>query len=363
MSSDTLALPSSRLLATLDAILHGFRRHALLYGFAAVVTACALAEAWVLNLTFEFQMLRLFSVPMLLLLFLMILAGLGGETIRLARSRHEGSLIAALWLKLRDDYLAPQRVANAFHAFLFMSTYMVGYTFIKKAIPTAHPFSWDGDFARWDQMVHLGWHPYELLSFLNVPFITFLLNVNYNIWFFVMFTLWFWQGFSGQDTRLRLHFLLGFTLTWFLGTCVLGTVFSSVGPCFYGKLLPGADPYAPALAWLAQANQSYPIWSLNVMNELWKTYETGTGLVNGISAMPSMHVGTSVLFAMLGFASGKRWLAALLSAFALMIFLGSVHLTWHYAIDGYAGALIAVCGWWLAGRLINWARPDLCHAA
>ena len=65
------------------------------------------------------------------------------------------------------------------------------------------------------------------------------------------------------------------------------------------------------MAWLATANQTYPIWSLNVMNELWKTYETGTGLVNGISAMPSMHVGTSVLFAVLGFASGKRWLGLL----------------------------------------------------
>ena len=41
------------------------------------------------------------------------------------------------------------------------------------------------------------------------------------------------------------------------------------------------------------------------------------------------------------------------------IMIGSVHLTWHYAIDGYAGAAIAVFGWWLAGRLIDWARPEL----
>jgi membrane-associated phospholipid phosphatase len=95
------------------------------------------------------------------------------------------------------------------------------------------------------------------------------------------------------------------------------------------------------------------------MRELWKNYETGTGIVNGISAMPSMHVGTSVLFATLGFASGKRWLGWLLTGFASLIMIGSVHLTWHYAIDGYAGAVIAIFGWWLAGRLIDWARPDL----
>ncbi len=110
------------------------------------------------------------------------------------------------------------------------------------------------------------------------------------------------------------------------------------------------------MAWLQQANTQYPIWSLNVMNELWKNYETGHGVVNGISAMPSMHVGTSVLFALLGFASGHRWIGWLLSGFAFLIFVGSVHLAWHYAIDGYAGALVAVFGWWAAGKLVNWDR-------
>ena len=359
MTSEALFLPSGRTAAYVEAVLSGFRRHALLYAFAAIVMATALTEAWLLDLPLDFQMVMLFSGPVLMILCLMIVFGLVAETIRLGRAGHEGSLFPALGRKLRDDYLAPLRVSNALHAFLFMTSYMVGYTFIKRAIPLAHPFSWDGAFASWDKAVHFGWHPYELLSFLNVPVITFVLNLNYNIWFFVMFALWFWQGFSDRDSRLRLHFLLGFTLTWFLGTCVLGTVFSSVGPCFYGRLLPGEDPYAPALAWLSTASQSHPIWSLDVMRELWKNYETGTGIVNGISAMPSMHVGTSVLFATLGFASGKRWLGWLLTGFASLIMIGSVHLTWHYAIDGYAGAAIAIFGWWLAGHLIDWARPDL----
>jgi PAP2 superfamily len=359
MTAEPLAIHQNRLTAILDAVLLGFRRHALLYGFAGVVMLTALGEAWALDLPFDFRMVMLFSGPVLLILSVMILGGLVLEVIRLARARHEGSVIVALGHKLRDDYFAPMRISNAVHAFLFMSAYMVGYTFIKKAIPSAHPFAWDGTFAAWDKALHFGWYPHELLAFLNVPVVTFILNVNYNIWFFVMFTLWFWQGFSGSDSRLRLHFLLGFTLTWFLGTCILGTIFSSVGPCFYGRLLPGEDPYAGLMAWLHTANTSHPIWSLNVMNELWKNYETGVGLVNGISAMPSMHVGTSVLFALLGFASGKRWLGWLLSVFATLIMIGSVQLAWHYAIDGYAGALIAVFGWWLAGRLIDWARPEL----
>jgi hypothetical protein len=171
-----------------------------------------------------------------------------------------------------------------------------------------------------------------------------------------MFVCWFWQGFDKRDSELRQRFLLGFTLTWFLGTCVLGTIFSSVGPCFYGKLIPGSNPYVPLMAWLDTANGSYPIWSLNVMDELWRNYLTGNGAVNGISAMPSMHVGTSVLFALLGFASGKRWIGWFISTFAFLIFVGSIHLGWHYAIDGYAGAAVAAFGWWAAGRLVRWDR-------
>jgi hypothetical protein len=344
--------------AHVAAVLKGFKSNRLLYGFAGFVFVCAVIEAWSLGLPMDFGMVLIFTGPVLVVLAVMIVLGLGLETIRLARAKYAGALFPALWTKLRDDYFAPLRVSNALHAAIFMTLYMVGYTFIKKAIPSAHPFSWDPSFMQWDKALHFGTHPYEWLApLLNVPWVTSLLNWNYNIWFFVMFILWFWQGFSSGDQKLRQHFLLGFTLTWFLGTCGLGTLFSSVGPCFYGRLLKGAaDPYAPLMAWLTHVNTTHSVFALNVMDELWKNYETGKGLVNGISAMPSMHVGTSILFAILGFASGHRWLGWLLTVFASLILVGSVHLGWHYAIDGYVGAAVAFFGWWLAGRLVDWDR-------
>ena len=48
-----------------------------------------------------------------------------------------------------------------------------------------------------------------------------------------------------------MRLLLGFALIWLMGTSVLGTVFASVSPRFYGKLLPGVDPDAPLMAWVA----------------------------------------------------------------------------------------------------------------
>ncbi|MBI2718030.1 MAG: phosphatase PAP2 family protein [Rhizobiales bacterium] len=346
-----------RLAATVAAIRRGFASHALLYGFALIVCSLAVLESFWLGLPLDLQMVLIFTGPVLLVLAVMMAVGLGVEALRLQRAGFAGSVTAALGRKLRDDYLAPERVSNAAHSVAFMTLYMVGYTFIKRAIPLAVPFSWDETFMQLDRTVHFGSHPYEWLApILNTPAVTFALNVNYNFWFLVMFSCWFWQGFDARDTALRMRFLLGFTLTWFLGTCVLGTIFSSVGPAFYGRLLPGPDPYAPLMNWLNQASEVNRIWSLRVMDELWRNYETGEGVINGISAMPSMHVGTSVLFAMLGFASGKRWVGWLLSGFALLIFVGSIHLGWHYAIDGYVGAAVAVFGWWAAGRLVAFDR-------
>lgn len=69
----------------------------------------------------------------------------------------------------------------------------------------------------------------------------FALNVNYNLWFLTMFPCWFWQEFAREDSAPRLRFLLGFAFTWFLGTCVLGTIFSSGG----GRASPAACCPAP----------------------------------------------------------------------------------------------------------------------
>jgi hypothetical protein len=357
MNLATTIPAAGRLAETGKAIVHGIRVNGLLYGFALFVCTAAVLESLWLGLPIDLKMLMIFTGPVILVLAVMMVMGLGFETVRLGRTGYQGSVFAALGVKLRDDYLAPGRISNALHSIMFMTIYMMGYTFMKAAIPLAMPFAWDKTFMQWDKAVHFGVHPYAALApVLNHPAITFALNVNYNAWFFVMFCCWFWQGFGPKDTALRARFLLGFTLTWFIGSCVLGTIFSSVGPCFYGRLLPGPDPYIPLMDWLNEANQINPIWSLRIMDELWKNYASGSGALSGISAMPSMHIATSMLFAFLAFEAGKRWLGCLLSVFALVIFIGSIHLGWHYAIDGYAGAAVAVFGWWAAGKLVTWDR-------
>lgn len=37
-----------------------------------------------------------------------------------------------------------------------------------------------------------------------------------------------------------------------------------------------------------------------------------------------------------------------------MILVGSVHLAWHYAVDGYAAIALALTCWRLAGFIVCW---------
>ena len=45
----------------------------------------------------------------------------------------------------------------------------------------------------------------------------------------------------------------------------------------------------------------------------------------------------------------------------VLVFIASVHLGWHYAVDGYGAWLIALPLWWIAGRIAAWweAKPHV----
>jgi hypothetical protein len=281
------------------------------------------------------------------------------ELIRLWRIRHPGSATVALGRLVIHDFLAPERLANILHSTLAVSLFISAFITLKAFLPQIHAFEWDETFMEWDRALHFGFHPYELLQpVLGHPFITKALNVAYNAWFFFMLAAWVVLGYARRDTALRRHFLLAFMLCWFAGTTVLGTIFSSAGPCFYGRLLGGEDPFQPLMAYLSQVDGATGLYALHTQDLLWKSYVDGQGLVTGISAMPSMHVATSVLLALLSFAGRKRWLGWFFVAFTAVILLGSVHLAWHYAIDGYAGVVVALAAWFVAGRLARWNPAD-----
>ncbi|UCD28174.1 MAG: phosphatase PAP2 family protein [Planctomycetota bacterium] len=258
---------------------------------------------------------------------------------------------------MRAKYLTRERFFNGLPVFLFMPVFMSAFTSFKTMIPIINPFSWDATFARWDAVVHGGTQPWQLLHpVIGHPLLTTAINFFYNLWFFVMFMILFWQTFSLRDARLRMQFFLTFILSWVLLGTVGAIVFSSAGPCFYDRVVAGEDIFQPLVAYLSAAQQSVPVWALNAQEMLWDAYANSkVGRVNGISAMPSMHMSMAFLFALVGWRT-HRAPGVALTVFAVLIMIGCVHLGWHYAIDGYAAIVCTWPIWWAVGRLLS--RPD-----
>jgi|GEM_PF-1232336 len=340
----------ARLKAIGRAVWEGFHSHAALYLLGIATYAAGLAESAWLGVPLSLGLVGIVSGTTFLFLFLIIGLWLAGDLVRLWWTGYRGSPVAALKSRLLDDILSPGRVSNTLHSFAATNIFFIGFLTIKKNIPLAVPFAWDPDLSALDRALHFGVLPHEILApLLAHPLMIFLVNLVYNMWFAVLLVFFFWQGFRKADNPLRHRFLLSYMVTWSLGTGLIGTLFSSAGPCFYGLAVQGPNPYSGLLATLHHANTLYPVWAVSTQDMLWQSYLNGHGDIEGVSAMPSMHVATAVLFLLCAIGSGKRWLVWFTAIFAALIFTGAVALGWHYAVDGYAGAAIALIVWKLTG--------------
>ena len=112
------------------------------------------------------------------------------------------------------------------------------------------------------------------------------------------------------------------------------------------------DPFAEQMTYLRSVNESYPIWAIRVQDILWAGYQ-GKSSIDGISAMPSMHNGTALLFALAGFRV-NRVVGWMLSVHAAFVFIGSVHLAWHYAVDSYLAWAVTLVLWFGLAPVTRW---------
>lgn len=225
-----------------------------------------------------------------------------------------------------------------------------------------------GDYARWDRVfdhldvwLHGGTRPWVYLHAL--PFrdtLTGILDVNYHLWFPILGAT-IAAHVLARDPWIRLRFLLAMVMLWAIAGTALATVFASSGPPYMATFVPGTEHvYAPLLAYLDQVGTA----ARTVQVSLW---ELTTGpeppVFTGFSAMPSMHVVGSALVALAVTRTRIGVLSWLAWAHLVLTLVGSVHLGWHYAVDGYAAIPIAVAAWWLAGKVMEHEKRREAEAA
>ena len=222
---------------------------------------------------------------------------------------------------------------------LFTLLYPANQAFLtlKVAIPRLIDFYADDALILLDRALFLGNDPWVVSHALFGPF-TSLIDSAYYVWFFIVSMATLWATFS-SDRRFQIHASLSLFLVWALLGNLLAVALSSVGPIFYDEFYQ-TDRFSGLIAAL-----DGPYTTMQVRGFLLSRYgieEIGSG----ISAAPSIHVAvTALIFLMVRRQFGRSPLTVIAGGYLAVIFVGSVHLAWHYAIDGIISLILVPIIW------------------
>jgi len=257
--------------------------------------------------------------------------------------------IAARWER--------DRFVSMFWPPLLFATLMASFNAFKQMVLPAAGFRFDPLFAALDRMLFLGNDPWRAMhSAIGSPNAVLVIDRAYHGWFLPMaFGVLMCAWLPASTYRLRNQYLLSYVAIWIGIGSVLAFLLPSAGPCFYEHFVGPSAHFAGLARDLqaAQAATGAQLATLSNQEGLLRLFG-GTGLQvgAGISAMPSVHNGLAVLFAIAAYRANK-WLGYGFGAYAVLIWFGSVYLGWHYAIDGFVSAGSTFAIWRVTGRLMN----------
>ncbi len=324
-----------------------WRAHACVLAVWATCIASAMIAAQSYGFALDFAIYGVFPLVTIVLALLALVVMSARELVvhRPERPFHHISR------RMIADWQVPRRLVMAVPVVIGTTVYMSVFSSLKSAIPFMVPYYLDPMLVQLDRALFFGHDAWRVLQpVLGFPAVTFTINLFYNGWLLVICATFFGAALMVKETRLRAQYLIAFFLSWAVIGSVLATVFSSVGPCFYAEFYTG-DPYAGLMVYLHDVDATLPIWALSTQDMLLSIHRNSTtGLGSGISAMPSMHLATTMLTVLFAFRV-RRWLGYCALAFLIAMVVGSVHLGWHYVTDGLVSILLTPVLWWIAGWL------------
>lgn len=241
---------------------------------------------------------------------------------------------------------------------LLFGALMATFNVFKQMILPLAGFHLDPLLARADRALFFGTDPWRVThALLGNPTVTLIIDQAYHAWFVPMsIGVIFCSWMAPSTCRLRTQYLLSYIGVWVLIGSVAAFLCGSAGPCFYSTFV-GPEPRFEALARQLAAVETATgssLTSLHIQEILIRTHGTPELAVGGgISAMPSVHNALAVLFALAAFRVSKRWGWVFLG-YAVLIWVGSIHLGWHYALDGLVAAVFTVGIWYVCGRIADW---------
>lgn len=223
---------------------------------------------------------------------------------------------------------------------------------MKSAIPLFNQYTWDQAFIEWDRAIFFGQDAWQVLHpIIGYPIVTAFLALLYQLWFLLLYPGVMFFAFARIDSQVRRQFFLTYVLSWTVVGGAMATMLASVGPCFTGPML-GITTFDAQMAYLYSANEQVPIMVLPVQEMLLDWYgKAENGLGSGITAMPSMHCAIAFLYWIAVRRVSAKW-GAFFAAFFFITWISSVHLAYHYAVDGLVSLIAVTAIWALSQRII-----------
>ena len=263
--------------------------------------------------------------------------------------------IAAIIPYFRNRFGSPALAAGTLLPILAIPVLMGSFGTLKMLMPIARNFDWDDWLATADKVLFLGYQPWQFTHALfGTAYLTQLIDMIYTLWVPLLFiAVLFYALLAPRYDRAR--FFLSFAAAWLLIGVLGAYFFASAGPCYANLVGAAAAPdFAPLMERLKAIHEGgYHLGAYDWQGVLWKHHSAQQyGFAMGVSAMPSMHNAITVLYA-LSLSRASRPIALAAWAYVALIFIGSVHLGWHYAVDGIGAGLMMWGIWAAAGAYLD----------
>jgi hypothetical protein len=266
------------------------------------------------------------------------------------------------WYK---NYFSPLRLADIICGVVAVIATISCFTVYKTKVVGSQGYLYDDLFVAWDQALFVGRDPWVLTHALfPSPAFTKWIDFLYHPTFLALLISYMICIVLQSRPALRYTFMLSYLASFVFLGMVMAYQLSAAGPVFDGYLFGDGTTFGPLTDTLiAQDEVAGPFVFLLGKEYLLHLYEAGaSAAAGGISAMPSMHVVLAFLCA-IGLWHVSRVLGILATLYALIIWLGSVHLGWHYFVDGLVGLIALVIIWTICGRAMGlYGKPQVIRA-